>query len=93
MILESIFSGDFSIETFSRPSDSEYQKLYKEISDILDTIEQQDPHQAGTVKEPLSKVYDVQYPEAIHMLKIGFAAGIGLQNEVENVLAQMYSEL
>ena len=88
MILEAIFSGDFSIETFSRPEDPEYQKLCKEISDLLDTIEQQDPHQAEIVKELLSKVYDAQYLEAIHMFKIGFSAGMTLQQEVGKLLRE-----
>ena len=92
MILESIFSGDFSIETFSRPADPEYQKLTKEISAILDTIEQQDSQQAETVKELLSKVYDAQYLEAIHMFKIGFAAGMTLQKEIHDALVQMHME-
>ena len=90
MILESIFSGDFSIETFSRPADPEYQKLCKEISDLLDAIEQQDPQHAETIKELLSKVYDAQYLEAIHMFKIGFAAGMTLQQETCNMLRKIH---
>ena len=86
MILESIFSGDFSVETFSRPEGPEYQKLTKEISALLDTIEQQDPQHADVVKELLSKVYDAQYLEAIHMFKIGFAAGMTLQQETTELL-------
>ena len=93
MILESIFSGDFSIETFSRPSDPEYQKLCKEISALLDTIEQQDPQQADIVKELLSKVYDAQYLEDIHMFKIGFAAGMTVQQEAGDLLKETQMDL
>ena len=92
MILEAIFSGDFSVETFSRPTDPEHHKLTKEISTLLDTIEQQDSRQADIVKELLSKVYDAQYLEAIHMFKIGFAAGMTLQKEIHDALVQMHME-
>ena len=92
MILESIFSGDFSIETFSRPADPEYQKLTKEISVLLDTIEQQDSQHAETVKELLSKIYDAQYLEATHMFKIGFTTGLALQQEATEFLKEIHIE-
>ena len=90
MILDSIFSGDFSAETFSRPADPEYQKLCKEISALLDTIEQQDSQQAEIVKELLDKIYDAHYLESTHLFKIGFAAGMTLQQEVGELLEEMY---
>ena len=86
MILDAIFSGDFSIENFSRPTDPEYQKLCEEISNLMDSLEQQDSQQAAAIKELLSKVYDAHYLETARIFKLGFAAGLTLQQEAGDLL-------
>ena len=93
MLLDSIFKGDFSIEEFSRPTDPKYQELSKEISMMIDTIEsQQNPQQADAVKELLIKVYEAQYIEAGRIFKIGFAAGLTLQQEAAELMREIHIE-
>ena len=86
MILDSIFNGDFSIEEFSRPQNSEYQELCSEISNIIDGIEKQDTQHTEIVKNLLSKIYESHYIETCQIFKIGFAAGLTLQQEAYNLL-------
>ena len=90
MILDSIFQGDFSVELFPTPCQSEYQKLNRSIETLSMQIKDLLGREKGEMlDELLNQVYASQYMEAQSCFKIGFAAGVDLQRDIEAELNGM----
>ena len=94
MLLDSIFKGDFSVDEFSRPKDPEYQEVRHQISTLMDCLEKElSTDHTNLVKELLGKLSEAQYVETCHFFKIGFSAGLLLQQETVEVLDDILIEL
>ena len=93
MVLNSIFQGTFSVESFSRPKDPEYKELTKSIDELsLKVKELLGEKNSGLVDDLLNQVYASQYLEAQACFRGGFAAGMELQKEAATELLSLLQE-
>ena len=93
MVLDAIFQGAFSVESYSRPKNPEYKEITKNIEIQIDKIKQTlGPDNSQLLDELLNQVYASQYMEAEVCFKGDFAAGMELQKEAELELESLLQE-
>ena len=93
MVLDAIFQGTFSVESFSRPKNLEYKEITKKIEIQIDKIKQTlGPENSHLLDELLNQVYASQYMEAQACFRGGFAAGMELQKEAATELLSLLQE-
>ena len=93
MVLDAIFQGTFSVESFSRPKNPEYKEITKKIEIQIDKIKQTlGPENSHLLDELLNQVYASQYMEAEACFRGGFAAGMELQKEAALELESLLQE-
>lgn len=90
MILDAIFQGTFSVESFSCPKDPEYKELTRSVEELsIKVKELLGTENSKLLDDLLNKVYASQYMEAKAFFKAGFAAGIDLHNDVVKELISL----
>lgn len=93
MVLDAIFQGTFSVESFSRPKDPEYKELRKSIDELSFRVKDLlGTENSRLLDELLSQVYAAQYMEAEACFKGGFSAGLQLQRESTELLQSLNLE-
>ena len=87
MILESIFYGNFSPVEQVYPEDPEYREALKSIEVLMQQLSQKlPPEDYQMVEEILSHYGTAQCIEDEAHFKLGFSAGLTLQQEVVDTL-------
>ena len=90
MVLDAIFQGAFSVESFSHPKNPEYKEITKKIEIQIDKLKKTlGPDSSQLLDELLNQVYASQYMEAEACFRGGFAAGMELQKEAALELQSM----
>ena len=93
MVLDAIFQGTFSVESFSRPKNPEYKEITKKIEVQIENIKKiLGPDNSQQLDELLNQVYASQYMEAEACFRGGFAAGMELQKEAALELESLLQE-
>ena len=87
MILESIFYGNFSPVEQVCPDSPEYKKATQSVVTILDQLSQKlSKEDFDTVQDLLSQASTVHCLESEECFKLGFSAGLILQQESQTQL-------
>ena len=93
MVLDAIFQGTFSVESFSRPKNPEYKEITKKIEVQIGKIKSiLGPDNSQLLDELLNPVYASLYMEAEACFRGGFAAGMDLQKEAALELQSLLQE-
>ena len=93
MILESLFYGNFSPAEQVYPEDPEYREALKSIEALLQQLSQKLPPEDYRLVESILSLYvTAQCIEDEAHFKLGFSAGLTLQQEAQSQLQYLQKE-
>ena len=93
MILEAICNGDLCPIEHINPKNPEYIAAHHEICDILETLSHNLPNEDYQLVQNLISTYGIaQCIECEAYFKLGFSAGLTLQQEAQSQLQYLQKE-
>ena len=82
MILDTIFRGDFSLDSFTYAEDPEYKSHSHKISELSSQLAEKLGPDKLLLDDLLNEVYAAQYLETAACFRIGVATGLELHKEI-----------
>lgn len=91
MILEVLCRGNYSPPDLINPSDPAYWEANHQVGQMMDILQSQlsEPHYK-LVEQLVDKIYSAQRFECEAYFKLGFASGMAVERETQELLSQKF---
>ena len=89
MILEALCRGNYSPPDIVTPDDPDYWNANQRVAELMDQLKVQlSPIQYQLIEEITSQIYTAQIIECEAYYKLGFATGMAVAQETQELLQQ-----